>query len=171
VAVSGAVVVVAQAALTLVIAYWRGPSDRLDGPFAPNGFDILGIVPVGYALLAFAIGVTAGGFFRRTLRALGITLAGWLAVRLVVENVLRGRFMAPLTVSYTDHPPAVLPSGAAGDWVMETKIPKPGSGYPTVLIYQPASRFWTFQLLEFGICAGLAVVLLLVGGAVVRRRD
>jgi hypothetical protein len=168
--VSGAVVVVAQSALTLVITYWRGPSDQLDGRFEPTGFDILGIVPLGYAVLAFAVGVTAGGLLRRTLPALGLTLAAWLAVRLVVENVLRGRFIEPLTVSYTDRPPAVLPSGAAGDWVMETKIPKPGSGFPTVYIYQPADRFWTFQLLEFGICVGLAGLALLVGGAVIRRR-
>lgn len=169
--VSGAVVAVAQTALTLVMGYWRGPADELDGRFAPSGFDILGIVPLGYALLAFAIGVTAGGLLRRTLPALGVTLAAWLAVRLVVENVLRGRFMEPLTVSYTDRPPAVLPSGAAGDWVMETKVPKPGSGYPTVLIYQPADRFWTFQLIEAGICLGLAGLVVLAGAAVLRRRD
>ncbi len=169
--VAAAVVAAAQTALTVVIAYWRGPADELDGRFAPNGFDILGIVPLGYALLAFGIGVTAGGLLRRTLPALAVTLGAWLAVRLVVENVLRGRFMEPLTVSYTDRPPAVLPSGAAGDWVMETKIPKPGSGYPTVLIYQPADRFWTFQLLEFGICLTLAILIVVGGAAVLRRRD
>ena len=169
--VSGAVVVVAQVALTLVITFWRGTSDELDGPFAPNGFDVLGIVPLGYALLAFAIGVTSGGLLRRTLPALGVTLAAWLAVRLVVENVLRGRFMEPLTMSYTGRQPSVVPSGAAGDWVMETKIPKPGSGYPTVLIYQPADRFWTFQMLEFGICTGLAVAVVIAGGLLPRRRS
>ena len=44
-------------------------------------------------------------------------------------------------------------------------------GYQFRVTYQPASRYWTFQWIEFGIFAALSV--LLVGATVVllRRRD
>ena len=38
-----------------------------------------GFVPAGYALFAFALGATTGLLFRRTLPAMAVTLAGFVA--------------------------------------------------------------------------------------------
>jgi hypothetical protein len=42
-------------------------------------------------------------------------------------------------------------------------------GWKRVISYQPAGRFWTFQLLEAGLFVGLAVVAVLVALWLVRR--
>ncbi|WP_256793572.1 ABC transporter permease subunit [Terrabacter sp. Ter38] len=169
--IAGLVVVVAQLAITLLMTYWRGPVNMLDGRFEPTGYNIQGIVPLGYALAAFALGAFVGVTVRRSAPAFAITLAGYFLIRLVIENMLRGRFMTPLTVSWVGHAPTVLPSGAHGDWLMEQDIPKPGSGYPTVIIYQPADRFWTFQALELGITVAIAATLITLTYVWVRRRS
>jgi hypothetical protein len=168
--VAGLVVVVAQLGITALMTYWRGPDNLLDGRFEQNGYNIQGVVPLGYAVVTFALGAFVGVVVRRTGPAIAVTLAGYFAIRLVLEDVLRGRFMTPLRVSWLDHPPANLPTGAHGDWLMEQDIPKPGSGYPTVIIYQPADRFWTFQLMELGICVAIAALLLGLTYVWVRRR-
>jgi hypothetical protein len=65
--------------------------------FDPGRFDIMGIAPVGYAVFAVALGITAGALLRRTLPAIGITLAGFFAVRMVIYVWLRAHFMTPVT--------------------------------------------------------------------------
>ncbi len=42
-------------------------------------------------------------------------------------------------------------------------------GFHTKLVYQPANRFWTFQIIETSICVALALLLLGVAFAVVTR--
>jgi hypothetical protein len=44
-------------------------------------------------------------------------------------------------------------------------------GYRIQTTYQPASRFWTFQWIEFGLYASLAVLLLVTAMVVLKRRD
>jgi hypothetical protein len=44
-------------------------------------------------------------------------------------------------------------------------------GVRIAVIYQPASRYWAFQGIEFGIFAALAALLIAVTAVVVLRRD
>jgi hypothetical protein len=44
-------------------------------------------------------------------------------------------------------------------------------GYRVRTVYQPPSRYWPFQWIEFGIFAGLAVLLTAVALVMLRRRD
>src|SRR5205085_7273659 len=44
-------------------------------------------------------------------------------------------------------------------------------GFSSVVKFQPASRYWTFQWIESGIFVALAAVLVAVAVIVVRRRD
>lgn len=44
-------------------------------------------------------------------------------------------------------------------------------GYTQWTSYQPASRYWTFQWIELGWLAALAVILLVASVVVIRRRD
>ena len=171
--VAGAVLIAATVGLTVFTTYWRRSVDAVDGRFNPNGYNIEGIVPVGYALLAFAAGILAGALWRRTSAAIAVAVGVYVVVRVVIETQLRPHFLPPVRLAYGANPPATLPSGTAGDWVLEQHMPRPGadlSRYPFVVIYQPASRFWQFQAIEFGIVTALAVVFLVLAFTWVRRR-
>ncbi len=81
-----------------LVTWWSGPDNALQADaFKPGRFDIMGIVPVGYAVFAMALGITAGALLRRTLPAVSITLAGYIAVRFVIFSWLRPHFIAPVT--------------------------------------------------------------------------
>ena len=88
-------------AVSAVVTWWSGPANALNADaFQVNRFDVTDIVPVGYAIFAMALGICAGTLLRRTLPALGITLAGFGAVRLVTALWLRLHYMTPVTVYY-----------------------------------------------------------------------
>jgi hypothetical protein len=188
-----ATVAVACAASAIVM-WWRGPFDTLEGRISPSGFDVEGVVVPAYALYALAIGVLAGLVFRRTVAAMTATLVVFAATRLIVFEFLRPRFLAPLhrIVIGTDSVPQV------GGWVLsDTLVDGAGRritagredlavlhaqhagvdpqtylvtlGWKRVVAYQPASRFWTFQLIEAGIFVALAVAVVLATVWLVRR--
>ena len=84
--------------VSALVPWWSGPNNALQAnAFEPGRFDIMGIVPVGYAVFATALGITAGALLRRTLPAIAITLAGFIAVRAVIFIVLRRSFMTAVT--------------------------------------------------------------------------
>ena len=86
--------------LSLMVAWWANPIDIENANrFSPSNFDILGIVPFGYALFAFALGSTTGLVFRRTLPAVATTLAGYVGLRFLVTYWVRPRFEGPLHFS------------------------------------------------------------------------
>ena len=168
--------VVLGAAMTLVITWYRAPMDRLTGHFIHNAYDYEGLVFTAYILFAFGLAVLFGQLLRRTIPAMLSALVPWLAVRLVVEFLLRPHFMTPLkltrTISYhcsgnvcggngiVNVPPT---TGHIGDLL----VTNPGS--PRIL-YQPASRFWEFQSIEAGIYVALTLALLGTAVWLVHRR-
>jgi hypothetical protein len=88
----------AVAALT---TWWSGPINAMTGgAFAPGQFDTQGIVPVGYAVFALALGIAAGTVARRTLPAIAVVLGGFIGVRLVISDLLRPHYMAAVTTYY-----------------------------------------------------------------------
>jgi len=191
----GAAVVLAAAALGAIAVWWRQPFDHVDGRMTPSSFDIEGIVVPAYAFFALAIGVLAGLVLRRTLPALSLAAAVFVATRLGVEKLLRPHYLAPLhRVSA-----GTAPAARARDWVFDdTLVDSVGRrittgredlavlnaqhagidaqqylaslGWRRLVTFQPADRFWTFQGIETGIF--LALALLAIGAAVVllRRR-
>ena len=93
----------AAAACAAVVAgavtWWSGPKTALyANAFNPGSFDLLDIAPVGYALFATALGIAAGALLRRTLPALGVTLGGFIAVRVLIAAFVRQHYMAAVTV-------------------------------------------------------------------------
>ncbi len=56
------------------VIYWQGPINLNLDRFDPAVFDMRGIVPIGYVLFAFALGVTVGLLLSRILPAMAITL-------------------------------------------------------------------------------------------------
>ena len=87
--------------ISTLVTWWASPTNAEQlNQFDPGRFDIMGIVPVGYSVFAVALGVTAGALLRRTLPALAVTLAGFVAVRVVITLWLRSHYISPVTVTY-----------------------------------------------------------------------
>lgn len=112
---------------SLLVTWW---SSRLDfvvgsGPFAH--YDTRGLVPIGYAAFAFALGVAAGVLIRRTVAAMGATVVAFAAVRVAFVEWVRPHLMAPLTLRtpFTITDPRRVQVGAhlpQGAWVMTESI-------------------------------------------------
>jgi hypothetical protein len=79
--------------LSLMVTWWSG---RLDAA-AMNvygTFDLRDVVPVGYAVFAFTLGVTAGVVIRKMLPAMATTLVIFVAVRLAFDRLVRAHLVA-----------------------------------------------------------------------------
>jgi len=84
-----------------LITWWSGPINaKFASAFTPGQFDTQGIVPIGYALFAMALGIAAGTAARRTLPATAVVLGGFIGLRLVISNFLRPHYMAAITTYY-----------------------------------------------------------------------
>jgi hypothetical protein len=99
-AIAGAISAIAAGVLTFAVSWWAIPFDRIDANrIIPSNFGERGIVPVAYALFAFALGAAAGILIRRTVPAIAATIGGFVAVRMIVQLLVRPHLVAPLTKS------------------------------------------------------------------------
>jgi len=193
-ALLAAATIAGGAAASALVMWWRSPFDTLEGRMAPSGFDIEGLVVPAYALFALAVGVLAGLVFRRAVAAMTATLVAFASTRFLVLTFLRPHFLAPLhsIAIGTD------PVRQGSDWVLsDTLVDAVGRritagredlavlhaqqagidphtylitlGWKRVISYQPAGRFWTFQLIEAGLFVALAVGIVLTTLWLVRR--
>jgi hypothetical protein len=103
-------------ALAALTTWWSGPTNALSATaFLPGQFDTQGIVPIGYAVFAMALGIAAGTAARRTLPAIAVALGGFIALRLVISDVLREHYLAAVT-TYYNVTESFTPRGQA--WVL-----------------------------------------------------
>jgi hypothetical protein len=148
--------------MTAVITWYRAPMDRITGHFRHNAFDYEGLVLTAYILCAFGLAVLAGLLIRRSIPAMVAAFIPWLAIRLVVEFVFRGHFMAPLTMKI----PAICLKGFCGNGVGFTPQATGRIGdlilnvNGNLATYQPAGRFWAFQGIEAGIFVAITAAAL-----------
>ena len=119
----------------LMVEWWFEPLNRATGDrFTWLIFDQQGSVLAGYALFAFALGVLAGAVTRRTVRAMGITLASFFVVRFAVAVWIRPHYLGTLERTY---PLSInrMPNPFRSDFVI-------GGGGPGIGgIYDAAGRF------------------------------
>jgi ABC-type transport system involved in multi-copper enzyme maturation permease subunit len=92
---------------SLAVTWWSSPIDKTASDFArmePLVFGARGIVPIGYAVFAFALGVTVGMLVRRTLPAMTITLAVFVAVQIAMPLLVRPHVVPPIrsTIEITE---------------------------------------------------------------------
>jgi ABC-type transport system involved in multi-copper enzyme maturation permease subunit len=178
-----------------LVTYWSAASNAvMESRFGGLQFDIQGVVPVGYTLFAAALGLASGVVWRRTLPAMATTVGGFIAVRLIVELFARAHYLSPVVRFYPMRQMDPIPSGSMsiGTDLLQhgqvvngpVRVSCDGAatresmnacmdrlGYQFRATYQPAGRYWTFQWIEFGIFAGLAVLLAVAALIVLRRRD
>jgi hypothetical protein len=112
-------------AVSGLVTWWSSPLNALNQQnFQPGQFDIQGIVPIGYALFAVALGIAAGTLLRRTLPALAITIVGFTLVRLVIGQDFRSHYMTALTLTHSFLHPSALPKGSY--WLVSQGLVGPG---------------------------------------------
>jgi hypothetical protein len=88
--VIGAAVAATAGLLSWVVTAWAARIDQAAGDrITPLVYGARGIVPVGYALFAFTLGITAGVLIRRTVPAMAATLAGYAAVAFAMTAWIR----------------------------------------------------------------------------------
>ena len=99
-------------AVSALVTWWSGPENAQQADaFQPNYFDTQGIVPIGYAVFAMALGITAGVLLRRTLPAIAVVLGGFIGFRLWFDDSVRPHLMTPVT-TITSLTSTWSPSGA-----------------------------------------------------------
>lgn len=228
--------------LSLVVTRWARPLDRAAGA-AYDTFGQRDLAPVGYAALAFMIGVTAGMLIRRTVPAMAVALFAFVVVRIGVTYGIRPRLFGPKHLALALDPdstgfgseisPTIMlnrlfnggPSSAldpampklpnawiyssrvvdgsghdltdkvlnadcpgmasgggapaapghtqvsdAGRQSMQACVAKVGATYHQLVTYQPAGRYWTFQLTESALYVAAALLLAAFCGWWVRSR-
>ncbi|OXM51701.1 ABC transporter permease subunit [Amycolatopsis alba] len=152
-------------------------------------FGAVGVAPAAWWLFAFALGTAAGVLVRKTLPAIAITVAVFLAASITLL-LLRPHYAEPVRTTGSD--PATLgalivkvgrvaPDGH--DLGSLDEVPgcplglgknacAEAAGYRDFTVYQPIGRFWRFQWTEAGILLAATVVLggVAAGGTVRRRR-
>ena len=93
-AVVGLAVAAVAGLASLAVSWWAAPLDRAGrDQFAT--FDARGIVPLGHAAFAFALGVAAGVVIRRTLPAMATTMVAFIAARLAFAHLIRPHLLRP----------------------------------------------------------------------------
>ncbi|WP_329250266.1 ABC transporter permease [Actinoallomurus sp. NBC_01490] len=219
---------------SLAVTWWSVPVDKAAAGNAPSIprlgpllFPSRGIVPIGYAAFAVALGVAVGMLVRRSLPAMAITLLVFVVVQVVMPLGVRPHYLSPkraaIELSTTTLEDFGIQQGGGplhltmksqvptdtGAWILSSRlvdasgrtvrgesIPVSTSsgpcaphrqmqagqavsgclaeinrlGYRQELVYQPSSRFWTFQWIETAIYSAFALGLAGFGFWHLRRR-
>lgn len=170
------VLLVFSGALTVIMTWWNQPYDAVLGRFNLVSWDTEGLMPVAFAVFAFALGAAAGGLFRRVVPAVAAVFA-YIPLWLTADNWLRAVLPPPLSVRYSLDQ---VPTLSRQDWRIAEGVvdhfghpvyggvpacppatPCPAAqGLEGYLIYQPASRFWEIQGIEAAMLLGVALLLL-----------
>ena len=109
--------------LSWMVTWWSGPFDQAyQVRITLAVFHTSGIVPVGYAAFAFALGVTAGMIIRRTLPAMAVTLVIFAAVQFAVPFWVRPHRIPPVTTT------SALNLGSVVEWGTTNAGPGNGGG-------------------------------------------
>lgn len=106
--------VTAAAGLDLLTSWWNQPLDAVIGRWNKS-FDVEGVVPIAYAVFAFALVTVAGALLRRSVAAIGVAFAGFLVARYAITTWLRPEYLAPLRYSWRIGHPVyrqVIPNSA-----------------------------------------------------------
>ncbi|HUB74853.1 MAG TPA: hypothetical protein VL979_12570 [Solirubrobacteraceae bacterium] len=78
-----------------LVSWWFAPLDAVNmNRFDPSVFGERGVVAIGYAGFAFALGVAAGALTRRMLTAMAATLLGFVTARIAFTSWVRPHLLA-----------------------------------------------------------------------------
>ncbi|WP_109506839.1 hypothetical protein [Nocardioides speluncae] len=129
--------------ISLAVTWWCAPIDAAVNSTEPDGgffnitrmsavlFGARGVVPIGYAVLAFVIGVTAGLVLRRTVPAMAATVVAVVAIQVATPLFVVPHLISPerLTTAITATNLRGMSLSADDDMVTDIRInlDKPGA--------------------------------------------
>jgi hypothetical protein len=155
--------VVFGAAVTAVVTWARAPLDEVSmRAQAPLNFE--GLYLTCSLLCAFALGVLAGLLLRNTIGGMVVAYIAWEAPSLVATLLSGPLHILTVTktiacttgcarASASSIPPV---TGNLGDQVLSLTR----TGNHLIVTYEPASRFWTLQLIDAGLFLEVAAAAL-----------
>ena len=115
--IAGVAAIVTGELFSLMVAWWSSPIHKANAgytEFTAGSFHS-GVAPVGYAAFAFALGVTAGIFIRRTLPAMAVTLAVFTAVIIAFPIWVRPLLIPPVRTASALSLASVAVTGSTSD--------------------------------------------------------
>ncbi|MGD1011605.1 MAG: ABC transporter permease subunit [Acidimicrobiales bacterium] len=125
--VVGAASMLAAGLFSLAVTWWSSMFDQLqNSPF--QQYDSRGIVLIGYAAFAFALGAALGVLLRRTLPAMAVTFLVYFAVHITFSTWIRQHLLSPL---HAASPFLWTPMGyqlgppKPADWALGTELVSP----------------------------------------------
>jgi hypothetical protein len=146
-AVVGAASMAVAGLLSLMVTWWSSPiaAAQMGSRLDPGIFSEGGIAPVGYAAFAFAFGITAGLLGRRTLPAMAVTLAIFVAVAwFAFPSWVRPHLLPPAQTTVPLSTASINGYALAGDGhglVVQTASPDlPGAWILSTQLTTPAGR-------------------------------
>ena len=138
-ALAGLAAMAVTEALSLIYAWWADPIVKATdlggstslfsgGRFGSVTFATHGIVPLGYAAFAFALGTAAGALIRRTVPAMAVTLAIFIAAQIAMPIGVRPHLIPPdrtiATIESVDlnfgSLTATIVPGRPGAWILSS---------------------------------------------------
>lgn len=185
--------VVVGSAITIGFTLWAHTWSTVDvsghSRIQPTMFSLQGTVPIATLLAAFAIGLFASVFTRRTLPAMAVALTGFIAISLGLR-LAAPMLVRPQTLTFPFG--AYSPRRGLGDWLLsEDVIDRAGNsisqanlqtlcpatnptgglrgidprcvtahGYQFHTTFEPLSAFWRLQTTETAILAVLSIILI-----------
>ncbi|WP_426594166.1 hypothetical protein ACPPVS_01365 [Cellulomonas sp. McL0617] len=202
---SGAVVVASLAGgLGALISWHDQPLWSADVAPRLAAIPWTGVAVIGWALLAYAVGLLAGLLLRRALPALGTAVIATFGVAFAASRV-RWQYLTPVKTSSLDY---VAGSQTVSQWWEKagahvgtadldsvlraaglqqidtgSQSVSPGAisddpityllhhGYTQWTSYQPGSRYWAMQWIEFGWLAVLAGTIIAATLLLLKHRD
>jgi hypothetical protein len=192
-----AVVVTAAAyGLSALLSWYIGPfvQSGVTGKFPMQLFGTMGTDFAAWTLFSFTLTAFAGVLLRRTVPAIAASIVVLTTADVVTMMALRQHYMTPLTVTGTE--PAGIGDWVVGNWFTTTSgVPvnqnavfapfaqfqyNPYSSQTVADLashhylqwwsYQPASRWWEFQLTEGGWLLAASLLLIAATVLLIRRR-
>ncbi|WP_425953713.1 hypothetical protein [Xylanimonas sp. McL0601] len=122
----GAASAAAAGLLSWAVTQWAHHVDAVDaGRIVPAYFSARGVVPIAYALFAFALGVTLGLVIRRTLPAMAATLVAYGAVLFAMTQWGRKLLLPPVELTRAldvEHLNGIIVDPAANRLVVDANV-------------------------------------------------
>lgn len=138
--------------LSLMVTWWSNPIDRVNMNQFTSVFDQRGVVPIGYAVFAFALGVAAGLLIRRTLPAMATTLVAYVAFRVLITFWVRPHLMTPVRTTSDLHMTAGMTYIQTNNGPLGVIGAKPGAWVFSDQIVDTSGRTVTGNFLGRGAC-------------------
>lgn len=179
----------------------RTPNALHMSQFSPLEFDGANLMPILYSIFAVALGAVVGAWIKKIMLALAVTLGLLSVIQIGMAIGVRPLYQSPVIqrtsvensrdpsgqvwilhddiVNSHDQPVNLAAPTPECGAVNKNSERQTGAlvsclaahGYQWKTVYQPADRYWKFQIIEAGIYAGATAIAVGTAYVLVLKRD